>query len=167
MLYDRTWAIPHAISLLIACLYLLMAISRPLLARKFYAGLFSYATLVNASVAFYAPQTYVGNARYALLDVYRNFIEGWFSEHVGLVVGIISFAQLMITVGLVAGGWAARVALVGAIMFFVAIAPLGVASAFPSSLIWAAGAFVLLLAPRAQRSLRGSLPSLSLARATG
>jgi hypothetical protein len=161
MLFDDTWAIPHVISVLIATGFLLASVYRPLLARKLYAALFVYATLVNAAVVFYKPLSYLDNARYALLESYRSFILGWFADHIGLVVGSISFGQALITAGLIVGGKWARAAMLGAIIFFVAITPLGVASAFPSSLIWAVGAGWLLFNGEGRRSLEGSLPRLS------
>ena|SRR5689334_19837545 len=161
MLFDDTWAIPHVISILIATGFLLAAAYRPLLARKLYAALFVYATLVNAAVALYKPLSYLDNARYALLEGYRSFILGWFADHIGVVVGSISVGQALITAGLIVGGVWARAALVAAIVFFLAISPLGVASAFPSSLIWAMGAGWLLANGVARKSLDGSLPRLA------
>ncbi len=161
MLFDDTWAIPHVLSILIATAFLLASVYRPLLARKMYAALFVYATLVNAAVALYKPLSYLDNARYALLETYRSFILGWFADHIGLVVGAISFGQALITAGLIVGGVWARASLVAAMVFFVAISPLGVASAFPSSLIWALGAGWLLLNGAGRRALEGSLPRLS------
>jgi hypothetical protein len=157
MFYDPAWAIPHLISIAIALAFVVAAIVKPLLARKLYAGLFLYATLVNASVAFLVPQSYVGNARYALSESYRAFILGWFAQHVTLAVLAISCGQALVAAGLIRGGWAARVSLVGALAFLLAIAPLGVGSAFPSSLIWAFGAGWLLFHARGQAALEGSL----------
>jgi hypothetical protein len=117
--------------------------------------------VVNAAVAIYKPLSYLDNARYALLESYRTFILGWFADHIGLVVGSISLGQLLITAGLIVGGAWARAALAGAIVFFLAITPLGVASAFPSSLVWALGAGWLLFKGAGRRSLDGSLPRLS------
>jgi hypothetical protein len=158
MFYDPTWAIPHIVSIAIALAFVAAAILKPQLARKLYAGLFLYATLVNASVAFFAPESYVGNARYALLESYRVFILGWFAQHVTLMVVLISLGQALISVGIIRGGWTARAGLAGASVFFLAIAPLGVGSAFPASLIWALGTVWLLTDPRARPALQGSLP---------
>lgn len=144
MLFDPTWAVPHVVSLLLATAFLVTAVIKPLRARMWYAGLFAYAALVNTAVTVYKPESYLGNARYVLLDSYRTFILGWFSEHIVLVVASIALCQALICAGLIRGGWVARAALLAAITFFIAIAPLGVASAFPSSLIWAAGAAWLL-----------------------
>ena len=163
MLFDDTWAIPHIASMLIAIGFFAASIFKPLWARKLYAGLFVYATLVNAAVALFKPESYLDNARYVLLEGYRTFILGWFSEHIGLVVGLISLGQAFITIGLIMGGWYARAALLGAIIFLLAIAPLGVASAFPSSLIWAAGAAWLLIHGESRRWLDGTLPRLKAA----
>jgi hypothetical protein len=158
MFYDPGWAIPHFVSIVLASSFIVAAILKAELARKLYAGLFLYATLVNASVAFFAPQSYVANAQYALLESYRAFILGWFAQHVTLTVVAISAGQALISAGLIHGGRAAQAGLVGAIAFFLAIAPLGVGSAFPSSLIWAVGAAYLLMHPRARAALAGSLP---------
>jgi len=153
MYFDRTFLWPHLISILIAVGFLVAAVRRPRLARKLYLGLFVYASLVNATVCLIAPESYVSNARFALLELYRQFIVGWFAEHVTWMVGSIALGQALIAAGLALGGHWARLALLGSVAFFVGIAPLGVGSAFPSSLIWAAGALWLAFESRARAAL--------------
>jgi hypothetical protein len=144
MFFERKFALLHLLSLLVALGFLLAAMRRPRLARKLYAGLFAYAALVNSLVCWRAPQSYVDNAQYALLQLYRTFILGWFAQHVRPVIGLIAALQALIALGLLEGGRAARAGLLGATLFFLGIAPLGVGSAFPSSLIWAWGALWLM-----------------------
>jgi hypothetical protein len=59
MYFDRQYAVPHLVSMLIALGFLLACVRRPHLARKLYAGLFTYAALVNGFVCANAPQSYV------------------------------------------------------------------------------------------------------------
>jgi hypothetical protein len=66
---------------------------------------------------------------------YRAFIQGWFREHTASLLLPIAAAQLVIALLLVRNTVGARrIAVLGAVIFLLAIAPLGVGSAFPFSL---------------------------------
>jgi hypothetical protein len=58
-----------------------------------------------------------------------------------VALGLVAFYVIVLR-----SGWV-RLGLVGAISFFVAIAPLGLGSAFPCSLVMAMGAILLLRRP--------------------
>jgi membrane protein implicated in regulation of membrane protease activity len=65
---------------------------------------------------------------------YRDFIDGWFKKHIRLLVPMIATGQLMIGAGMLAGRKWLVIGCMGIIVFLMAIAPLGVGSAFPFSI---------------------------------
>jgi hypothetical protein len=127
-----------------AVLFLALAIKWPRVGRWAYILLFAWAAVINASTSMRQPEVYLEYADLTFLPVYRSLILGAFSEHISLYVMTIAFCQAMIAIGLVVGSGLARVAAWGAIMFLVAIAPFGVGSGFPCTVVFAVGLFVLL-----------------------
>lgn len=110
--------------------------------RLLYVALFLWAAIANLHTARTAPEMYVGFAPYAI-GPYRHFITGFFAAHVASIVSAIAVGQFAIALLLSLRGEAVRIGLVGAIVFLLAIAPLGRASAFPCTLILALGAHLL------------------------
>jgi hypothetical protein len=106
--------------------------------------LFFWAGLYNLWAAFVSPEQYLAYARLASVNWYQKFILGFFSEHTTAVVSMIALGQLAAAVLMSMRGTAVYLGLAGAIISLVAIAPLGSGSAFPSTLIAARGAIVLL-----------------------
>lgn len=115
--------------------------------RILFALLFLGAACVNAVTASQRPGDYLAFAYTARLGIYRDFILGGFSAHIPLFVGLIAAGQFAIAALLAAKGAAVRLGLAGAVFFFLAIAPLGIGSAFPSTLIASAAALSLWRAP--------------------
>ena len=97
-------------------------------------ALFAWASWTNARITITDPAAYQGYGELALLEPYRGFIYGWFREHTSWLVLPIAAGQLGIAVGLLLNSdLSRRLAAGGAILFLLAIAPLGVGSAFPFS----------------------------------
>lgn len=144
MWYAVRFLDPHALWIAIGGLFLITAWIRPLLARWLYALLFGGACLVNAWTATFHPDAYLGYAPLAMLDVYRDLVGALSAFQVGVLVMAVAVCQGFAAFGLAIGGPLARVALVGAAIFLVAIAPLGAGAAFPSTLLMALGALLLL-----------------------
>ncbi len=111
--------------------------------RILFVLLFLGAAGVNAATALYRPADYLAFAYTTWSEAYRAFILGFFGRHVSLIVSLIAAGQLAIAVLLAGKGWAVRAGLAGAMVFFAAIAPLGIGSAFPSTLIAACAAALL------------------------
>lgn len=97
---------------------------------------------MNSSTALYNPSDYLNYAPYAL-PVYKDFIEGWFAQHIATMVFVIASGQACIALGMLAKGWIFKLACLGGIIFLLAIAPLGVGAAFPFSLTAGAGLWLL------------------------
>lgn len=89
------------------------------------------------------PEEYIYYVEFVLLDSYRDFILGPFSENTRFFLGIITAAQILIGLGLLSRGRRLKVAALGAMIFLIAIAPLGLGAAFPATLIQSIGLFFI------------------------
>jgi hypothetical protein len=138
--YMQLYLIANAAALLL----LLACRPRPSWARWGFIGLFGCASWLNATTAWYDPGVYLQYADLTFLPVYRKVILGPFSAHITGYVVAIAVAQALIALGLLLGGRLARIATWGAVVFLVAIAPFGVGSGFPCTLLFAAGLLMLL-----------------------
>jgi hypothetical protein len=121
-------------------------------------ALFACAALANTWTAAVRPGAYLDYAALTPSAIYRDFILGWFSGHVQAVVLSIALGQVVIAV-LLASHHATqrRIGVAGALTFLLAIAPLGVGSGFPFSLVFGAALLVsqgVALAPRARPPFR-------------
>jgi hypothetical protein len=131
---NTTYILMYSISNIVAFLLLWAAWKQPKLARLLFFLLFAWASWTNWTTAINNPQFYVDYADFSFLDLYRQFIRGWFSDHVTEVVGFIATCQALIAVSMLLKGWVLKLGAFGAIIFLLAIAPLGVGSAFPFSI---------------------------------
>src|SRR5689334_8954814 len=68
----------------------------PKIARLLFVGLFAWACWMNWKMVITNPKDYLQYAPTAFSSWYREFINGWFSEHILLVVGSIATCQGMI-----------------------------------------------------------------------
>ncbi len=143
--FNDVYLLPLLISNLAAILILLAAWKYPRLARLLFFLLFAWAGWMNWTTVLENPTSYLEYGKLTWLDPYRNFIDGWFSRHLLLSVGTIATCQLMIAAGMWMKGLLFRIAAVGAIIFLLAILPLGVGAGFPCTLIAAIAMWRLLL----------------------
>lgn len=128
----------------VALIFLILALKRPVTARTLISILFIGAACFNGYTAVAHPNAYMEYADLAALPVYETFIRGPFSLHITLYILAIAIAQFAVGICIAGRGTLSRVALTGAIIFLVGIAPLGAGSAFPCSLVLAAACTVLL-----------------------
>ena len=138
--YWIQWSASNAISVLL----LLVAFMRPRWARLLFALLFGWACWMNYTTAHDYPEDYLNYASLTPFSWLRDFINGWFKEHITWVVTLISVGQGLISLGLILKGWWVRTACVGAIIFLLAITPLGIGAGFPSSVIAAIAVYFVL-----------------------
>ncbi len=138
----------YIISNVVAILLLWLAWKQPRIARLLFFLIFAWASWTNWTTALHHPQFYIEYADLSFLNIYKQFIRGWFSNHITEAVGLIAICQALIAVSMVLKGWILRLGITGGIIFLLGIAPLGVGSAFPFSLI-ASGALYLILSSHA------------------
>jgi len=150
----------YALSNLVALLILVVCWRWKTAGRLSLALLFLWAGIYNLRMVFVQPEAYLTYARFAHTTGYQEFILGFFKQHTTAIVAGIAIGQLLIAILVSLRARAVYVGLVGAIIFLVAIAPLGTAAAFPATLIAAIGAVLLLrhtYASGLQRELSGAL----------
>ena len=128
----------------IAILILIAAFKRPKLARLLFVLLFAWACWINFITSQNNPEDYLNYAAFTPFGVYHDFITGWFKEHITVMVTLISIGQGLIALGMLLKGWCVRLACLGAIIFFLGIAPLGIGSGFPSTIITSIAAYLII-----------------------
>jgi len=111
------------------------------IARYLFAALFGWACWFNLDTVGSTPEVYLDYALLTPVRMYSDFITGWFADHVVGVVTAVAIGQGLIAIGMLLGKMWARIAAIGAMAFLLAVAPLGLGSAFPASLLKAVGAF--------------------------
>jgi len=134
-------------SIAVSLVLLLISLKWPNVGRLFFSLIFLYASYINIKTAILDPDQYLNYARFTWFTSYENFIDGFFSHHIAEIVCLIAFSQLLIGIlmttkekAVVWSGWAA-------IAFLVGIAPLGVGSGFPSTLIMALAIYSIIRKP--------------------
>lgn len=140
----KEWLWPYIISNIVFGLTILSALKKPMLARIFLGGFFLWASYFNSTSAINSPEIYLDYARLDALPAYTNFINGFFSRHITPFVCTIAAGQFLIFAGMVLNKRLTELACVGGIIFGLAIAPLGVGSAFPSTVSMAIAFHILL-----------------------
>jgi hypothetical protein len=128
---------------LIALFILGLAFWRPRIARWVWVGIFVWAASVNTMTAATEPWVYLAYADLTPSAVYRDFINGWFSTHIQPFVLAIAVGQLITAILMSRSGAPRTLGVINACVFLLAIAPLGVGSGFPFSLIAIASLLVM------------------------
>lgn len=139
------YSLPSVISNLVGILAVVAAILWPTFARFLLSVIFLSAAVVNAFTAVKNPDIYIGYAELTTNHLYQSIIVGPFSQQVRAWVLSIAVCQFFIAVLTCYQGMLMKAAMVGGIFFLIAIAPLGIGSAFPSTLIMAMAFIILLL----------------------
>jgi hypothetical protein len=140
----KQWLIPYIISNIVFGLTIIGALKRPMLTRIFLAAFFLWASYFNSTSAIKSPEIYLTYAKLNALSLYANFINGFFSQHITSLVFTIAIGQFIISIGLLLNKLWTKLACIGGIIFGLAIAPLGVGSAFPATVSMAIAFFILL-----------------------
>jgi hypothetical protein len=144
VLENQTYLMAYMVANAIA-LFLLFASGKwPRLARSLFVLLFAGASYTNWWVLATSPKDYLAYANMSFLLLYKDFIHGWFSTHIQLVVGFIATIQALIALSLLMKGWIYKTGCLAAILFFLLLSPLGVGAAFPCTLILAIATWILL-----------------------
>ncbi len=131
------------VSNIVAVFFLVSSLKWPRLARLLFFLLFSWACYVNSRFSQLTPSVYLEYGELAITDAYKDFINGWFSRHIGLLVGFIALCQGFMAVAFLLKGMIYKSGCIAAMIFLIAILPLGTGSGFPAPLIGAVAVFIL------------------------
>src|SRR5689334_18261346 len=93
---------PYLISNLIAIVILVGAWKRPRAAQWVCGVIFLWASITNAATAIVRPRAYLEYASLTVSWSYREFITGWFSDHIQLLVLSVAAGQFVIAALLLA-----------------------------------------------------------------
>lgn len=140
----KEYWIPWSVSNGLAILVLIAALKKTRLARLLMFILFAWASWFNYTTAHNSPSDYLIYATLTPVDLYSNFINTTFKANIVPMVTGIAMGQALIAIGMLLRGWWVKLACIGAILFFLAIAPLGIGSGFPATLIGALAVFLIV-----------------------
>jgi len=135
--------IHYTISNVIALTVLGLTWKVPTAGRIAFGVVFLLASIVNTYTVLTTPEAYLFYKDFAVLELYRQFTDDWFATHAQAVVLPIAAGQLLIAGGMFLGGRSSKPAIAGVVIFGLAIAPLGIGSAFPCTIILAFAAILL------------------------
>lgn len=141
---NLAYMMAYLVSNLAAIVLLLTAWKTPRIARLLFFLLFAWAAWINWVTAHKDPNIYLEYAELSFLKLYRDFILGWFSRHITAMVSVIAVAQMLIAITMLLKGKLLKYGSIAAILFLISIAPLGVGSAFPFSLIASSALLIIL-----------------------
>lgn len=141
---NNTYLTLYIISNAVALFILLLSWKVQRMARLLLFIIFAWASWTNWNEAIVAPQFYLDYGNLTFSGLYRKFIDGWFSSHITPAVGFIATCQALIAFSMLLKGWIFKTGAAGAIIFLLAIAPLGVGAAFPCTLILGISIWLML-----------------------
>lgn len=128
---------------LVAVLQLVASVKWPRIARLSFFMLFAWASWANWKTCLQNPLTYLEYADLTWSNWYKNFINGWFANNIRVVVSFIATCQAMIAIAMLLRGWIYSAGCIAAIVFLLAILPLGIGAGFPCTAIMAIGCYIL------------------------
>ncbi len=139
----ETVTIAYITSNIAGLILLWVAYKNTKLARLLFAILFAWASWVNLTTARSTPEMYLEYGKTSV-EIYAAFINGWFQENVKPFVTVIAVLQGLIAIGMLLFGRWVLLAGIGAIVFLMAIAPLGLYAAFPFSITVSIAAILII-----------------------
>ena len=157
---NHTYLAIYIIANASALLMIWLGWKQPRILKMVVLLVFGWASWTNWNEALTAPQFYLEYAPLTFFGFYRNFIEGWFSSHITVAVGTIATFQAIIALSMLAKGRILVTGAIGAIIFLLAIAPLGVGAACPCTVLMAL-AVGLLLPPSLRKKDRRFLHTVT------
>ncbi len=136
--YFIPWLLTNVISLILIGI----CAKWPRLGSFIWGIIFFLAGVYNGLMTIQQPEAYQIYGETAV-PYYKGFIHGSFAENTALFILIIALSQIMISVGLFIKDKLYKIALIGGIVFLIAITPLGIGSAFPATLLMAVSLILL------------------------
>jgi len=128
--------LPYVITHAITFLLIFICYKWPKIGKVAWGIIFILAGIFNIYTGISNPQAYLGYGSHTV-DFYKKFINGIFSSYTSLIVFLIASGQILVGIFLFMKRTPFFWGILGGIIFLVAISPLGIGSAFPSTLLMA------------------------------
>lgn len=126
--------IPYITTHVITFLLIFICYKWPKVGKIVWGIIFILAGIFNMYTGISNPEAYVEYGQNAV-GLYQKFIYGIFSSYTSLIVSLIALGQILVGVFLLFKQKPFLFGILGGIIFLVAISPLGLGSAFPSTLL--------------------------------
>lgn len=136
--------LPYVITNIVAILLIIVCYKWPKIGKIAWGIIFILAGIFNIFMVVKDPQSYLVYRDNAV-DFYNFFIDGVFSSFTIFIVSLIGTGQILVGIFLFRKGKLYLLGILGGIIFLVAIAPLGIGSAFPSTLLMAISLVLLYI----------------------
>ena len=143
MSIPEEFILPYIVSNLFALLLLLVSCRTPRISRVLYFVIFCWASFTNANEVLNNPGQYLDYAEFTFIPFYKKFIDGIFSSYTQEIVLFIAGCQMAIGLSMLQKGWIYKLGALGGMIFFLAIAPLGIGAAFPATIVGAIGLYMI------------------------
>ncbi|MFW6101762.1 MAG: hypothetical protein ACOC90_10285 [Bacteroidota bacterium] len=150
MNYEQ-FMLPVILANLLAVVIMLLSYNFPRFMRFIWGLIFIIAGIVNLITVVNEPGVYVDAFGPAAIDFYKEIIYGPFNKQPGVYVALIAGGQILIGSLIWFSGFWYYLGLTGGLIFFLAIAPLGAGSAFPSTVFLAIG-LIFMMRKRRRKS---------------
>lgn len=128
--------IPLAITHFVSIILIIICYKKPKIGKVAWGIIFILAGSFNIFMVIKDPQAYLSYRDHAV-ELYKFFIDGAFTSFTRAIVSLIGTYQILSGVFLLKEGRLFLMGILGGIIFLLAIAPLGIGSAFPSTLFMA------------------------------
>lgn len=135
---------PYVITHAITILLIFICYKWPKIGKVAWGTIFILAGIFNIYTGISNPQAYLTYSSHAV-DLYKKFINGIFSSSTSLIVSLIALGQILVGILLFMKRKSFLMGILGGIIFLVAISPLGIGSAFPSTLLMAISLILLYI----------------------
>ena len=126
--------IPFVITNTISVLLIIICYKWPKMGKVVWGIIFILAGIFNIYTGISNPQAYMDYG-FQAVDLYQKFIYGVFSSYISLIISLIALGQILVGIFLFMKRTLFLWGIIGGIIFLVAISPLGMGSAFPSTLL--------------------------------
>lgn len=140
---ENNW-FPYTITHVITFSLIFVCYKWPKIGKVAWGIIFILAGIFNLYTVISNPQAYLVYSQGAV-GLYQKFINGVFSSYTALIVSSIASGQILVGIFMLMKRKLFLLGIVGGIIFLVAIAPLGIGSAFPSTLLMSISLVLLYL----------------------
>jgi hypothetical protein len=153
MTYEE-YMLPIILANLVAVVLTLSSYNFPRFMRFIWGLVFIIAGIFNLITVYNEPRIYVDAYGPSAIQAYQQIIYGPFSEQPAIYVTLIAVGQIIVGSLIWSRKFWYYLGLIGGVIFMLAIAPLGVGSAFPATVIMALG-LILMMRKNRRKSIFG------------